>query len=245
MKTSLTVAAAQSRSRWGDIVGNVRHHYLLARRAADAGAHIVIFPELSLTGYPDRSPPKLLSPTDSRLSALRALASSAQVTIVAGAPVLWNGAAAIAAMVFQPNGTLAFKYKTLLHPGEERFFAAGPELPPLKIQGQSISLAICAEAGERSHFESARASGATLYVVAALESPNSYPNLDRRFSDWSSVSSISILLANHAEASGSFQSAGQSALWTASGVAAVAPSDGPALVIASLRGSGWTAEVLR
>lgn len=45
------LAAAQINPRLGDLDSNLRQHLELAERAADAGAALVLFPELSLTGY--------------------------------------------------------------------------------------------------------------------------------------------------------------------------------------------------
>src|SRR5512142_732054 len=46
-----TLALAQIDSRIGDAAWNARHHLELTRRAREGGADLVVFPELSLTGY--------------------------------------------------------------------------------------------------------------------------------------------------------------------------------------------------
>src|SRR3954469_4530705 len=48
----LRVALAQVNPTVGDIDGNARIVLDWSRRAADAGAHLVLFPEMMLTGYP-------------------------------------------------------------------------------------------------------------------------------------------------------------------------------------------------
>ncbi len=45
------IALAQIDPVLGDMKANVEKHIALAERAASAGAHLVVFPELSLTGY--------------------------------------------------------------------------------------------------------------------------------------------------------------------------------------------------
>ncbi len=45
------IAAAQIAERFGDVDESVRAHAHLAEVAAQRGARLVIFPELSLTGY--------------------------------------------------------------------------------------------------------------------------------------------------------------------------------------------------
>ena len=48
----LRVALAQVNPTVGDIDGNARIVLEWTQRAADAGAHLVLFPEMMLTGYP-------------------------------------------------------------------------------------------------------------------------------------------------------------------------------------------------
>ena len=46
-----TIALAQIDPVLGDIEKNVEKHVTVAAKAQEAGAHLVVFPELSLTGY--------------------------------------------------------------------------------------------------------------------------------------------------------------------------------------------------
>src|SRR5512135_2555017 len=45
------VAVAQTDAKVGDIDGNIRHHLEMIERALGNGAQVVVFPELSLSGY--------------------------------------------------------------------------------------------------------------------------------------------------------------------------------------------------
>ena len=47
----LTLALAQINTRLGDIEANLEHHLSLAQEARKGGADLLLFPELSLTGY--------------------------------------------------------------------------------------------------------------------------------------------------------------------------------------------------
>ena len=48
----LRVALAQVDTRVGDLSGNAELVTSWTRTAQDAGAHLVVFPEMTLTGYP-------------------------------------------------------------------------------------------------------------------------------------------------------------------------------------------------
>ena len=50
----MKIALAQTNSTVGDLCGNAKRMLEFSRRAAESGANVVVFPELSLTGYPPR-----------------------------------------------------------------------------------------------------------------------------------------------------------------------------------------------
>src|SRR5437867_1367941 len=82
---SLIIAAAQSTSVPGDISRNVAHHLRFGTIAAERGAQLLVFPELSLTGYEltiARS--NAVRPDTSDLDPLRHLATHAHMTVVVG-----------------------------------------------------------------------------------------------------------------------------------------------------------------
>jgi NAD+ synthase (glutamine-hydrolysing) len=51
MPQTLSLALAQINTRLGDVPANLEKHLALAKDARQQGAHLIIFPELSLTGY--------------------------------------------------------------------------------------------------------------------------------------------------------------------------------------------------
>jgi predicted amidohydrolase len=65
MKT-ITIAAAQSRSVRGDIETNVTIHAGYVRLAANHSCNLIIFPELSLTGYEPDIAADLILDTDDK-----------------------------------------------------------------------------------------------------------------------------------------------------------------------------------
>jgi predicted amidohydrolase len=83
MKT-YRVRLAQTKPVLGDFEANLRAHIALATEAADAGIDLIVFPELSLTGYylRDLVPDIAVRLSDPRLAELREL--SRTVSIVAG-----------------------------------------------------------------------------------------------------------------------------------------------------------------
>ncbi len=87
--SELIVAAAQIGERFGNVEGSVRAHVHLADLAAKQGARLVVFPELSLTGYERTFTGKdAIALGDACLAPLYSLARERVVTIVVGAPVV-------------------------------------------------------------------------------------------------------------------------------------------------------------
>ena len=63
MSAFLSLAVAQTCPVGGDVDANLEEHVRLAHIAADKGARLVVFPELSLSGYETVSYTHLTLPT--------------------------------------------------------------------------------------------------------------------------------------------------------------------------------------
>jgi NAD+ synthetase len=148
----MKIAAAQINPTIGDIAGNVEKilHYI--GRAKELGAQLVVFPELSLTGYPPRDLLERPSFIEANINALSELAPkvkdiSALVGFVeknlsAEGKPLYNAAALL------EGGEIAYvSFKSLLPCydvfDEARYFEPAAGTSPLKIGGQKAALTIC------------------------------------------------------------------------------------------------------
>lgn len=83
---SVTIALAQFYPRLGDVAANLAAHLTTIDGAAAAGAGLVVFPELSLTGYflKDQVPDVALTFDSSEVGALRDASRERGVDVVAG-----------------------------------------------------------------------------------------------------------------------------------------------------------------
>jgi predicted amidohydrolase len=97
--TSLRIAAAQSTSVAGDIATNVLIHTRFITAAHQAGVDLLVFPELSLSGYElPRLSNCLVQPDDLCLAPIRELVRQTCITVVVGAPLLHGNKPAPLAM---------------------------------------------------------------------------------------------------------------------------------------------------
>jgi NAD+ synthetase len=151
----MRIALAQINPTVGDIAGNTRLHQTFIDRAKSAGAQLVVFPELSITGYPPRD--LLLKPQfiADNLAAVQAIAAG-----VSGIDVIVGYADRNADPVGRPlhnavavlrDGTVVSRHlKTLLPTydvfDESRYFEPGPMSATenlFKVNGTVIGQSIC------------------------------------------------------------------------------------------------------
>ncbi|MEM8622381.1 MAG: nitrilase-related carbon-nitrogen hydrolase [Pseudomonadota bacterium] len=120
-----------------------------ARDAAAAGAHLLVTPEMFLSGYAigAEAIAAAAEPGDGALwQAVAEIAREAGIAIVAGGPLLRDGRPYNAARAYGPDGALLAGYEKVQLFGEvdRSQFAPGPSLSPVfHYRGWGIGLAIC------------------------------------------------------------------------------------------------------
>lgn len=146
--TAPAFAAAQSISIAGGVRANLVRHQYFMQAAAEQGVQLLVFPELSLTGYERGLAADLaILPEDGVLQPLRDLARELGLTTVVGLPIRLSAAAPvlIGALVLGADGSLGVYSKQHLHPGEEVAFAPGHGGSILAMGQDCIALAVCAD----------------------------------------------------------------------------------------------------
>lgn len=241
------IAAAQVASVRGDIVGNIAAHTAAIEAAAAHGVSVLIFPELSLTGYePDLAAELATTATDERLVALPTLARRHRIDVVVGAP-LRNGTAKpnLGAILFAADGTTHTYAKMHLGTGERAFFTAGGEPLVFTASGHAIGLAICADSSQPSHPRAYADAGSAIYAAGVFLNAEWFATDVPRLAGYASEFRMLVVMANHADSVGTFRSVGRSAVWVPGG-ALLAQADGSesCLVIASSGRGDWRGEVV-
>lgn len=239
------LAVAQSIAAPRDVRENVGRHVRLASQAADHGARLVLFPELSLTGYErGLTPADAVVTSDARLQPLRNLARARAIVVVAGAPFAAPNGLHIAAVAFAPDGTIGTYVKQHLHAGEEATFTPGRGGAPLVIGDEVVALAICADISHPGHARAAVKRGATVYAASCLITEEGYAADAALLRRHAADHQILALMANYGAPTGGWSSAGKSAIWSATGLLACAPATGEALVVAERSRGRWTAKAV-
>lgn len=180
--TALTLAAAQTLSIAGDVEANIARHRVFMQAAAEQGVQLLVFPELSLTGYePTLAADLAIAPDSPVLAPLREMARELQLTAVVGMPIRLapQTDVLIGALVLGADGSLAVYTKQHLHPGEDVAFAAGQGGAALQWGNDRIALAVCADFSHASHPRQAAQAGANVYAAGVLISEGGYAKTAR------------------------------------------------------------------
>lgn len=216
----MIVAAAQIKVEDGNIESNIANHCRYANTTADKGARLVLFPEMSLTGYlrEDAHQYKFFT-EDERLQPLQQIANKRNIVIVAGAPIEIDEKLHIGAFIIQPNEKVDVYTKRFLHPGEEVAFEPSLEYnPALQLDGETISVAICADKANPRHPKEAAANNTTIYIAGVFDSPNGVIESHERLSRYAKQYKMRVLYTNYVGTTYNSPSAGQSAAWNNEGV---------------------------
>jgi predicted amidohydrolase len=126
-----------------------------ARAVADARARVVVFPELSLTGY--ELDAALVEPGDAALDPVVAACASTGSTALVGAPVPGPGGRAYIAMLEVSPGGVAVLYRKQWIGGDEAVrFSPGDEPTVFEVDGWRLGVGICRDTGIGEHVEQER-----------------------------------------------------------------------------------------
>jgi NAD+ synthase (glutamine-hydrolysing) len=158
----LRIALAQTNPIVGDLTGNAERLVAWTRDAAERGAHLVVFTEMFLTGYPVEDLVLRTSFVDASIRTLEEVARTLEREGLGELPVVvgYVDRAGLAPRVGQPKGA-PLDAAALLHQGEVvartakhhlpnygvfdeyRYFVRGDRLPIFRLHGVDVAIAVC------------------------------------------------------------------------------------------------------
>lgn len=159
----MKIALGQINTTVGDLAGNVELMIRDARLAAARGAEMVVFPELSVTGYPPRDLVEKESFIERSEEHLQRLASAtrdlplAVVSGYVGQSRSSSGKRATNSAAILRAGEIVFRQHKMLLPtydvfDEARYFLPGDREVPFALDGREIALTICEDAWNDKQF---------------------------------------------------------------------------------------------
>jgi len=253
------IGVAQTVPVRGDVAVNLDRHRHLARVAAGRGAEVVVFPELSLTGYElDLGDTLAFHAEDARLDPLRKLSRELSLILIAGAPARVEAQLCIGAFLLYPDGAIDLYTKHHLGafppgasvdgavpPAEATWFRPGARNPLVRFGEHTAAVAVCADTGQPAHSARAAARGAGIYLASMFVIPSDYEGEAMNFEAIAQRHGMVVAMANHGGASGGLAAAGRSTIWSPTGevLARLDPS-GEGVAVAEETVAGWRGRVV-
>ena len=214
----MKICIAQTKSLKGDVQRNIESHLRIIEQAIEHEADLIIFPELSITGYePDLAKNLATSAEDVIFKPFQALSDENQITIGIGMPTNSEDGINISMLIFQPGKSRIVYSKQMLHTDELPFFVCGKHQTFLNIQGKKIALGICYETLQREHFINANQNGADIYIASVAKDQGGVKKAYEYFSSIAREFDTPILMSNCLGCCDNFLSVGQSAVWDKTG----------------------------
>ena len=224
MKSPLSVAVSQPHCEALDLAANALTH---ARAVREAGTRLVVFPELSLTGYELDAEP--VSRTDSALDEIMdACAVSGSVALV-GSPVEEDGRLFIAMLRIEGSGATVAYRKSHLGGDERARFSAGDGPTVITVDGWRIGLGICKDTGVAEHTAGTAQLGVDLYAAGVVHTPEELEEQDRRGQRIAATCRSYVAFASFAGPTGGEYrvTAGESTIWSPDGMVVARAGDAP------------------
>jgi predicted amidohydrolase len=214
----MKIALAQVQSKPGDISGNIAMHASYIKKAAELGADLVAFPELSLTNYePTLANQLAVFPDDNSMRIFDTLSNDYQISILAGMPVKKTDGICIAAMIFSPGMPRQVYCKQILHADEKPFFVPGNKQLIFSINKEIIAPAICYESVQPEHAARAFSMGAEIYLASVSKPARALQNAYAHYTDIARVYQKPVLLVNGIGPADNFKAGGKSGYWSQEG----------------------------
>lgn len=237
MTAPLRVAVAQPMTMAGDVPLNVARHAAAVR---SAGARLVVFPELSLTGYDLDA--AAIDPGSEVLAPLIDACASAGAVALAGAPVDVDGHDHIATLAVSASG-IAVAYRKMSLGGDEmERFAAGSTPALVEVDGWHIGLGICKDTRMEAHLGATLGQGIDLYVAGLVHHDHEHHELEERAVRIARRGGVPVAFASAAGDVGPAypSAAGGSGIWSSSGAVLVRDDGAPGGFVSSDVGDGTT-----
>lgn len=217
----MRISVAQIKPIKGDVFANMHIHLEVMQRAALQKVDALFFPELSLTGYePELAGALSIWPADPSLDEFQECSNRLKMVVGVGMPTKSEWGIHISMIIFQPSSPRLTYSKQQLHADECPYFVSGNEQLLVSLKDQLIAPAICYESLLQDHAQLAHKLGAAYYMVSAAKPERAMERALIHYPQVAKTYSIPVLLSNAVGYCDNFESVGQSAVWTKSGILA-------------------------
>ena len=214
----MRICIVQTSSKKEAISLNIENHLGLIKCALPLKPDLIVFPELSITGYEPELAEKLVCTIeDERFNPFQEIADTDKITIGIGMPTQAKDGINISMLLFQPRKERLAYSKQLLHDDELPYFVSGTDQVFLTIKEKKIAFGICYETLQREHFIKAIENKADIYIASVAKPDRGIKKAYVHFPSIAKEFNIPILMANCVGFCDNFLSNGKSAVWNRKG----------------------------
>ena len=223
----MSVAVAQPRITAGAVAANVDAH---AELIDQSHARLVVFPELSLTGYQLNASP--IDIASAVMEPLTSACAATDSTALVGAPVESNGRRYIATVLVDATGPTVVYRKTHLGADEKAWFWPGSGPQAIRLDGWRIGLGICRDTGIDEHISGTAQLGVDLYACGVVHHDWELAEQQRRARIIAAACRAPVAMASFAGPTGEgfLRTAGHSAIWSAKSTLMAQTGSGPSQI---------------
>lgn len=215
----MRISIAQIEPVKGHIEKNLKKHLACIEAISPKKPHLLMFPELSLTGYePELANHLATTATDIRLFPLQEASNRHGLILCVGFPTTNEGLLYISMIIFRPGKAPITYSKQHLYHTEAELFTPGNTPCILHYDAENIvAPAICYELSNAAHADYAHKQHATIYMASVLNSVNGVDADIEKLSHIASTYQMTTFMANYVGVSGGYQCAGKSSVWDSEG----------------------------
>ena len=210
----MKIALAQIESDLNDPEANILLHKKCISKAASKNAHLIVFPELSLTGYAlDISRKHALSKDDPIFLDFQKLSNLHSIVICLGFPLKHLNGIQICMAILRPQEPPLFYSKQYLHEDELPYFVAGEEMIQFKVKNLRITPAICYESMQKIHLNNALAKDFDLYLVSVAKHKKGMAKAYEYYNSIAQNYKKHVAVVNNIGPADNYMSCGKSCVW--------------------------------
>ncbi|MTK53402.1 carbon-nitrogen hydrolase family protein [Paludibacter sp.] len=214
----MKICAAQTCAVKGDIEKNIVKHLQFIELTIANQCDLILFPELSLTGYEPTLANELATTSkDDRLNCFQQLSDRHKIIICVGLPTKIEAKLFISMIIFQPDKEPITYSKQHLYPTETDYFSPGITPVYLQVEETVVAPAICYELSIPAHSAAAHQNKASIYLASVL---NSVAGVDADLQKLSGIARkyhMITFMANYVSESGGYNCAGKTSVWHSDG----------------------------
>lgn len=214
----MKLALVQLEAQAGNLAYNLANHIKWLNKLKPYQPNLIVFPELSLSGYEPALAAQLLDQIEQlNFTEIDTLAQQLDAEIWIGVPKKGTNKPKIGLRITKANGTVAFYCKRILHADEHLYFENSKEIYNACIHNNIIKPTICYETFSTEIALELTKNQPDVLIASVAKSQESCKNATTYLKELATKTTIGLGMVNAIGKNDTYVSGGLTAFWDASG----------------------------